>query len=204
LKLKIKNLSEGITIIEIIVVIFLIALFSSIVVFSLQKIQQSMALSRTTHKLAQNLRKAQDLALSGAGLGEMEIAGYGLYIKRDAEVGTLCNTGILIYADSCFAGANNADKNKYTIPYEPSCPDGDYIIDCIDINSENKGVIVKGFNNTVTGDFTSINFTPPNPSIAIENLNSGHSAVEIVLGLESDGSLTKTISVNTAGLIEIK
>jgi len=211
----------GITLVEIIVVIFLITIFSLIVVLSLQKIQQSMSISRAAHKLAQDLRRAQDLALSGAevvdGSGnKITIAGYGIYINR-STIDARCKTNILIYADSCLTpvsscsdpnglgccDSDGGDIYKYTkSSCGPACPGGDFIVSCIDINSEKKGVFIKGFNN-INGSFTSINFTPPNPATAIQNLISGNS-IDIVLGLESDSSQTRTVSVNTSGLIEVK
>ena len=54
LNFKIKNFQKGITLIELIVVIFLVVLFSSITIYSLQRIQANLALSRSAYKLAQD------------------------------------------------------------------------------------------------------------------------------------------------------
>jgi len=62
---KLKNSQQGITLIELIVVIFLIVIFSMIIISDFPKIMRQHALSRATHKLAQDLRKTADLGLSG-------------------------------------------------------------------------------------------------------------------------------------------
>jgi type II secretory pathway pseudopilin PulG len=83
----VKNInSAGITLVEIIVVIFIIALFSAIVIADFPTIQKHFALSRASYQLAQDLRKIQDLGLSGVQTKDMigntiSVQGYGIYIN---------------------------------------------------------------------------------------------------------------------------
>ena len=197
-KFQIKNSEKGITLVEIVVVIFIITMFSVILISDFPQIQRQYALSRAAYKLAQNLRRVQDLGLSGVKIkndaGEsLQAAGYGLYIDlRNPPA-----KQYLIYADTCRA------DSRYGM--DSSCNNGgqDYIIETINVVDDGPSVFIKAINN-VNALFTSINFSPPNPYINIENLSSQKTNIEIVLALSYDPSITRSVSMNTAGLIEVK
>lgn len=85
--------------------------------------------------------------------------------------------------------------------------------DCVvaKINIAEQGVIIKEIKNLTPGRLnTSIGFAPPNPDVNISGLLPGQDTVEIVLGLASDDPINpdpkkqRTISVNIAGLLEMK
>ena len=199
---------KGITLVEIIVVVFIISIFSVILISDFPKIQGQFALSRDAAKLAQDLRKAQDLALSGvpvlspvpgASPTPIPVAGYGVYVDASKP------KEYKIYADSC-----QPFNHQYN-----SC---DNTVERIDTNSIGSGgmpVSVKirvhtnvGI-NTNPGDI-SINFTPPNPKVDILNSTvcladyGGCSSADIILSLDSDPTQTRTVTVNSVGLIETK
>lgn len=196
---NIKKLEKGITLIELIVVIFIIAIFSAILISNFPKIQREYALSRATYKLAQNLRRVQDLGLSGVKITDntgqlVKVGGYGLYINLDTP------QQYIIYGNSCPVG--NPDY-QYTLS-DPSCVSGDYIIDTVNVNEDKVGVYIEAVNN-IDQQWTSINFSPPNPYLSIENISSGQTDIEIVLAVSSDSSIpSRTVSINTSGLIEVK
>jgi type II secretory pathway pseudopilin PulG len=203
---KLKNSGRGITLVEVLVVIFIIALFSAILVSDFPRIKRQFALSRATYKLSQDLRRAEDLGLSGVkiiGYGGQEInaKGYGVYI--DSATGN--NKEYIIYADR--GDIPDAQYDRYNPNSSLSCseqtdPQSDCIIEIVEINKLEPGVVIKGINNA-TDVWTSINFSPPNPTVTIINLDPSYSGVSIIVGLDSD-SATKSVYVNTSGLIEIK
>ena len=71
---------KGVTLVEIILVIFMITMFSGILVYNFPRVLKQFALSGASYKLAQDLRKVEDLGLSGVETIE-GAKGYGLYIN---------------------------------------------------------------------------------------------------------------------------
>ena len=196
LKFKISNPDRGITLVEVIVVILIITIFSTILISDFPKIKRQFALSRSVYKLAQDLRRAQDMALSGLQItdegGQVILAkGYGIYINPFAD-----SKGYILYADS-----NQPADSEFTPVSGGEA--GDYIVENIQTTIESPDVYIKEVRN-IDGDWTSINFDPPNPNIVIANLLDGKSGIDIVFGLESDSSAERIISVNKRGLIEVK
>lgn len=183
-----KN-SRGATLIEIIVVVFLVTLFSIFLIVDFPRIERQFALSRAGHRMAQDLRRAEDLGFSGVtSIESMPPAkGFGIYINLNNP------QSYILYGDTA------EPYNVYTSQ--------DFIIESIDLSSKTEGIYVKGLENASGSEenkWTSINFSPPNPTVSIENLNAGWKYVGIVLGIQADPSLSKEINVNLSGLIEIK
>jgi len=207
---KIKKYERGITLIELVVVIFIITLFSSILIADFPRIQRGFALSRATYQFAQDLRKTQDLGLSGVQTTDSQgdsiaVKGYGVYIDLTQSVAQY-----LIYADMDGDGkytSNLIYSNNYC--NSKIYPRSDCIISLIDISNANLGgnpnLYIKVFKN-ITMRNTSINFSPPNPDININNRCiscSDNSEVGIVFGLLNDNSSERTVCINTSGLISI-
>ena len=191
---KISN-SRGITLIEIIVVIFIIVALLAILVADFPKIQRQFALSRATYKFAQDLRRAQDMALSGAEIKGVALSaqGYGIYINLGSSA-----KKYMLYADI------DGDK-RYTSETD------DYIIQTIDLNNDAKGVVIKTISNTNNDQHISINFNPPNPTISISPdlaIINGRKAdrAGITFGLESDSDASniRNVFIYMSGLIEAK
>lgn len=181
---------KGFTIIEMIVVVALVVILPSIVVANFPQIKLQFSLSRVAYGFSQNARRAQDLSLSSVQYIDINqqsqpIAGYGIYLD-DSYYG---NKAYVLYAD---AWPGNQHYDEF-----------DYIVDAIDFSGDEKGVIIKEMRN-VFGNSASINFTPPNPSTTITELDENYNTIEVIFSLESDGSKTKTVSINTSGLVEIK
>ena len=196
-----KNSHKGVTLVEIIVVIFVITLFSAILISDFPKVQRQFALSRVTYKLAQDLRKTEDLGLSGVPLTDrnkqpMKTKGYGIYIDLQYP------KQYIIYAD--VADINGINDFEYTgsaqDPLYCSQVDGTLLSDCaievINIAAENPSLEI--INNGYAS--VSINFNPPNPTTTITAPGFSGSTIGIIL---SNGSLTRTVQVNTSGLINV-
>ena len=195
LKFKIENSVKGITIVEILVVIFIIALFSSILLINFPKIIRKFALNRAVYKMSQDSRRAQDMALSGQRTEGGDVKGYGVYINLNS----LGNKKYIIYADM-------GDDQKYDasgVICGRQSPNQDCVIETINLSQAESGVIISGITNPNNVQQIDINFKPPNPTVTITSLSSG-SRAQIIFALESDLLTYRTVSVNTAGLIEIK
>jgi type II secretory pathway pseudopilin PulG len=191
-KIKIKN-CVGITLVEIIVVIFLVALFSTILIADFPKIKQQLALNRAAHGFAQDLKKTQDLGGSGFQLKNengdiIQAKSFGIYVNAYV----LGNKKYILYADL------NGDE-QYT--------DSDYVVQEINFNSEagsaSNGVIIKEIHNANSLGL-SINFTAPNFNVKITDLAYDKEGVKVVFALEKDLSKTRIVYINRAGLIEVK
>jgi hypothetical protein len=113
------------------------------------------------------------------------VSGYGVY----ADLTLLGNKEYIIYAD----------KSPGNQQYDPF----DYTVETIDMGQNEKGVIIKEIDNVTAGS-VSINFNPPNPDTVITQLLANESNVNVVFALESDPTQTKTVSINKAGLIEVR
>ncbi len=74
-------MSKGFTLIELLVVTAIIVLLSALILPNYRTGDQQLALQRSSYKLAQDLRRAQELALSSQKFGEDIPAGYGAYFN---------------------------------------------------------------------------------------------------------------------------
>jgi prepilin-type N-terminal cleavage/methylation domain-containing protein len=81
-----KN-GAGFTLIEVLVVTAVIGVISSIMVVNWRKNEGQYQLQRAAQEIVQNIRKAQDFALSGKRIlwtptGEWKVPDYGVYFRR--------------------------------------------------------------------------------------------------------------------------
>jgi len=200
--LKCKS-DAGITLVEIVVVIFITVLFSMLIISDFPTIQRRLALSRATYKLAQDLRKTEDFGFSGVTIkyktGHITVKGYGIFLGP-------ASTQYLIYADvngnEIYDGSFfNGLCSEQTDPPQADCP-----IEIIDIREENPSLSIKKIENIVGVFPISINFMPPNPTINIANAGGSYNdpaGIVIVLGLTTDLSAERRILVNSSGLINV-
>lgn len=207
---------KGVTIVEIVIVISIIMFFSMIIISDFPKIQKQFALSRATYKLAQDLRRVQNLSLSGIGVKDMNgsqvsVKGYGIYI--DTSTSNNKNREYIIYADVANQADINGNQefNNYDNPppvfcnSDPTPVTTDCIIEKIIISREHPSLIIRSINSDF-GNFynrTSINFMPPNPNIKINAIDSSPERSEIIIELYN-GLSSREILVNKSGLISVK
>ena len=183
----------GFTLVEILVVVLLITLLPAIIIADFGFIKSRFALSRTAHRFAQDLRQTQDLSASAVSyideFGEVqEISGYGIYINQSF----LGPKRYIIYADN---NTGNDSNGEY---------DGeDYIVSDVDISSFERGVIIKEVDGMATASL-SINFSPPDLKVIISDGGVSKEVTQVTFALEGDTAITKTVSVNQHGLIEVK
>jgi prepilin-type N-terminal cleavage/methylation domain-containing protein len=200
--LKRTSSEKGITLIEMLVVIFIIALLSAILMVDFPNIKRQFALTRAIYRMNQDLRKTQDMGFSGEQIEGINAKGYGIYINLDDA--NLGDKKYIMYADI-------DDDQKYTEAAEVACgvqePNKDCVVEEIDFSQVEVGVVINTIENTTNGRWVDINFKPPNPTTTITNLSIVPPSINralIIFALDSDLLKTRIISVNTSGLIEIK
>lgn len=172
--------SQGFTLVELLVVMMIMALLASLALVSHRTGQKKYALAQAGQRLISDLRKAQNMAMSGVDI-ELGYCGYGLQIDYNARP-----TSYYFYADK--ADNCQTSNNKY---------DGsDDIIETVDLPNQ-----VQFQSATTTPAILDIFFKPPSPTTYI-NQDDGV-GVYATTTLEVVGtSYTKTITVTTAGLIQ--
>ena len=182
---------KGFTIVELMVVIAIIVILPMIVISTFPQIKLKFALSRVAYKFAQDLRRAQDKALFSVqyidqfGTPQL-VDGYGVYLN----LSTLGNKKYIIYADK---QPGNAEYDAL-----------DYIFETIDFSLDEPGVVIKELGGTFS-DWMSINFKPPDSDTNIvHQFGKFQPSMAVVFALESDLTSTKTVSINSAGLVEVQ
>lgn len=167
---------KGFTIIELVVVISIILILSSIVIPSYKQREEVFSLQRSANKLAQDLRRTQEMAMSAKDFkGVVPKGGYGIYL-------TISQADLYIL----FADCNN---NKFYD--ETSAPCNGFPEKVEEIKFERRVKIQSPSSLTIT-------FIPPNPTVNIFPETPSAS-----ISLTNNGQ-TKAIIVNKAGLIEIE
>lgn len=165
----------GFSMIELLVVMSIIGLISTLAIISYRSGQKKYILTQTTQQLVSNIRKAQNMALSGYDISG-QYNGYGFYIKEG-------ESSYLIY------GNKNDNPN-----YQPS----DSIIEIISLPN---GVNIKSV--SPASDKIHIFFEPPQPITYLNGETAAGISETITLELENS-SLSKTVRISTAGLIQIE
>src|SRR3989338_367144 len=77
------RISKGFTLIELMVVTSIIVLLTALAFPNYRGGSQRLALQRSAHQLAQDLRRAEELALSSQQFGGEVPKGYGIYFNRN-------------------------------------------------------------------------------------------------------------------------
>jgi len=193
-KFQIPNSKLGFTLLEITVVIFIIGLLAAIVLANYRGGEKQSALLRSTHRLAQDLRRAEEMAISSKSFyNAFPKGGYGIYFTEGP------NSYIL------FADCNNNKIYDGGIYVCPDCTGGS----CIENVQQEKieelfleeGIKIKNLQvDSFPVDFLPITFAPPDPTVTI----AGGNEAAITLCLKDNESITRTVTVNIAGLIDTK
>ena len=174
-------LQKGLTLTEMLIVVSIAGIFSSMVFANYGTGKDSMALERAGQKLAQDLRRVQEMAMAGSfGSG---VNAVGIYFDED-------NPNVYIIFE---------DKD---VNYSHGAGDTDKEI----INIE-AGIKICDIVSNISTSKISITFAPPEPVTRIDDGSSGPFDVSIVLAPVTDNcvlpSKSRTIKVNNVGRIEV-
>ena len=178
------SIQKSFTLIEVLVSMFIIILLAGIIFANYRQSGKQFALQRSASKLALDIRRAQEMAMSAKEFnGMIPPGGYGVYFKINENWYTL------------FADCNNNglyDDPSTTTPCNgfPETVEGNIVIEKPVWICEVCGLGV---------DEQIILFTPPEPKVTLSPAQDSST----VIVLRNDGQ-TKTVRVNKAGLIEIE
>ncbi|MDD4531197.1 MAG: type II secretion system protein [Candidatus Pacebacteria bacterium] len=172
-------MKKAFTLIELIVMMAIVAIFTTIIFVDYGKNNKLFALERSARKMSQDVRKVQEMAMSGF-VGGVGTNGYGIYFN------TTSNTSYRVYAnmDSDMSYSQGTDTDKENISMESGVKICNLLVDSSSVNP------------------VSVSFAPPDPINYINNVDSGHEA-SIVLCIVGDESQTRTVKVNNVGRIEL-
>lgn len=189
--------TKGFTLLELTVVIAIIILLSGIVLTNYRVGEREYALLRSAHKLAQDLRQVEKMAMASETLpsssgGWFPQGGYGIYFNQQENPNSY----------TLFADCNN-NQNLDTVYtcIENSAPEEIkelFLEEKIKIS--NLELFSETFGTIPVSSF-SVTFFPPDPVIKIISDFQEYDSATITLTY-SDGEI-KTVKINTVGLIEI-
>jgi prepilin-type N-terminal cleavage/methylation domain-containing protein len=194
---------KAFTLLEITVVVAIIGLLAAIVLANYQGGEKQFALLRSTHRLAQDLRRTEEMAISSQktppGFEEEEVfpkGGYGIYFEINPELPK--GYHIVLFADC--NGNGEYDKIGAAI----SCKDATDFTpypEKIEELSLEEGIKIKELQvDSFSVDFLPVTFIPPDPEVKIAS--GDENLAVITLCLKDAPAVTRTITINKAGLID--
>jgi len=169
------------SLIEILVATTIIVILASMMLSNIKGGQKQLTLKRSANKIAQDIRRAQEMAMSAKEFnGSVPTGGYGLYFDK-VQLGDIT---YLIFADVNGNKSYDSGEELERISLE-------------------KGIKLNTF-YMGTSEYTSayFAFVPPDPQTCINSCTSD--SAKIIISITDNPAQTKTIKLNKAGLIEIQ
>jgi prepilin-type N-terminal cleavage/methylation domain-containing protein len=181
---NIKKSKAGFTLAELLVVTAVILILTALILPNYRAGGSQFALERSAHKLAQDLRTAEEMAMSAKKFqDQIPSGGYGIYFNKGEPL------YYVLFAD--LNGNYQYDEGELV---------KNFLLE--------KEVQIKTLSTNIRFDISSLSivFCPPDPTVEIyvETYPTDNSKEAIItLSLKSDSSQTKEVSVNKAGLTDI-
>ena len=187
---RVRSNLTGFTIIEILLVMFLIMIFTGMTLVNYKSGGKLFALQRSASKMSQDIRIAGQKALSSTKCvetGNNTEDSYGAYFEKKSA--TIDGKKYIIYVDANDSGEYENEIVDKTV--------GDDIF--LEKNVYISEIKIDGF----SVDYVSINFQAPEPTVNIIGGNPVVSGDKVEITIAQEGE-TKTfiVKANTAGLIE--
>lgn len=196
--------SKAFTLTELLIVVAIMGILSVLVALNYRPGGEQLKLHRATNKLAQDIRRASEMAMSvkecpvGTGCaGQIPSGGYGVYFETDDwPIDEYTEYTAYLYADTSAIAPERYDS-------------GDQIIETISLEQGVKIKMVEDTGLVGNGRKFCINFKPPAPAINLKRWNNGAEQsltgdLLITLSLRQDPNKIKTIRANKAGLIYVE
>lgn len=181
-------MKNGFTLIELVVVTFIIGLMTALLLTNYKQGEKEFALTRSAYLISQGMAKTQEMSVSAKefscpGGATVPEGGYGVMFFNALSF----TDKFMIFAD--------CDENRSSGTGEN-----------VEMISLESGVRLKEFYvDEVKNDLgTTVTFVPPDPDVCIYMSCEDYNSTRIIISLESDPAKTRTITLNKAGLIEIE
>lgn len=200
--MKQPNSKKSFTLAELLIVLIIISILVAVSFPYYQSARRRLALHRAASRLAQDLRRAQEMAMSvekeercfnpdGTPKSDDYKYGFGIvFSTQDCMGNTPCKDEYILYADR---NGNRA--------YQPSDPDYDISLSNPDFDT----VEVQSYSGG--GNRLNIVFEPPDPNVIFTRGSEDEifdDEIFITFQVKDDPSKTKTITINKAGLITVE
>jgi prepilin-type N-terminal cleavage/methylation domain-containing protein len=179
-------MQKSFTLIELLVVTVIITLLSLVVFLNYRAGGQQLALQRSANKLAQDIRRAQGMAMSAKEYGGEVPPRYGIECSTDNP-------------DYCILFADVNDNGLYQ----------EVLDEEVERITFERGVSVQ---QLFVGDPPSsqfrvrvgVTFKPPDPATTIRGSGDPDDGLPVTQIVLTNGTETKSINVNKAGLIYVE
>jgi len=168
--------SKGFTLTELLVVIAVISILSAIILPSYRTGERLFALQRSAYKVAQDIRRAQEMAMSAKEFQGSLPSRYGIEFGKNRDYYIL------------FADLNDNGKRESS----------DIEVERITLE---KGIKIQDLLTPSSKDMVWVAFKPPDPLTTIRD--PGDRSI-LSIQLINASNQTKIVSVNNAGLIYVE
>lgn len=172
---------KGFTLIEVLIITFIISFLSVAILINYRSSQDQAFLTRAAAAFESEIRRTQNLAVAGTEFSGVIPCGYGLNYRD--------NKAYRIYVGQ-LGGAANCQSSNHN--YQSGL-DSDYQ----DLKIIESGVV---FINS----FSDIFFEPPDPATYINNNKLAGVSTIIQFCLEKDLTICRSLIIDTAGRISIQ
>ena len=202
---RISRPRAGFTALEMVIVIAIIVIISTILLVRFPTLSQTISLQRSARELGLALRKAQNMAFAvrvveaAPGTFRAPAGGYGVYFGPLAPAGSY-----LIFADVKVDGSN---RGRYSATGSP--PDQDVVVETVAFGpgiSVDDLVAEFGAGDDSVSEL-HIAFTSPEARMTLSKANgatgNGGEAAQILL-TDRSGALSRNVVVRTTGQIRIR
>lgn len=208
---------RGFTIVEMLVVLGIMVVVTSIVLSGQSTFNQSLLLTDTAYTVALSLREAQSLGISSRGVGGVYNVGYGVHFSSGSQ------SSYTVFADT--AAVATAPSHCPVLTSSAGTPEAKSGNCLYDNSSENfqaysftRGFKVTDFcgkdtTNTMrcasTGYLTALHvlYLRPNTTAVISGMNAGTpiqlTCAEITVSAPTGTNVTKKIRVNQLGEVSV-
>ncbi len=211
------------TLIELTVVLGIIGLLAAVILANYRGGERQSALLRSTHQLAQDLRRTEETAISSQKTPpgwdtEGEVSprgGYGIYFEinppEDRCLTAFEGKGycIILFADCDGEGDYDYSPSVRTCTCAEAEPGPANSRDeTIEELTLEEGIKIEKLQvdslPADSLDSLSITFTPPDPTVTIKSGWTEGNLATIILSLKDAPTITRTVTINQVGLIDTK
>lgn len=197
--------TKGFTLIEMIVVIAIIAVVSTLVLFNSTKLNSAILVSNTAYEIGLIVRESQVAGLGVKASGDGQFASsHGVHF----DIATP-NT-IIMFADKNRNGMYDQFSNEMTQEYAiNNSRSGSILGFCKESDLSVTGITRNSCTNVNTQSTLDIVFTRPNPEAFFKtrSLVSGASVVEhigaVVINVGFAGDICRSVNIEKTGAVEI-
>ena len=169
---------RGFTLVEILVVIFIIGTMSAAVLFSFGKGQEGAMLTRAAAAFESDIRRAQILAITSHDFEGSTPCGYGVHYLTQRTYSVY--VGKIGGAANCQSSNHNFEGGIDSVFGESKIVENKVVFQAV---------------------FPDVFFEPPDPAVYINNDKSVGASTVIKLCLETDPAKCLNLTVDTAGRI---